>query len=317
MRFIVLAAALLILGAGAARADGPLRQMDWLAAATDPVAALTQAPPECLAEPRDGAARYQVEVGRAAFRSPLLLGGQAARHELSCQACHINGNDNPHFFIAGISGKPGTVDVTSSIFSKVRGDGVFNPVPIPSLVGAGDRKSFGHAKAVHSLPQFVNGVIMDEFASDGPPKAVFNDVIAYVKALKPSACPKAASVPITLATFTDDIGRAVTALQDALQRKDAKTADFLILAIQSRLGALDERYAGAGLRDASQSLAKVSRALGEMRPQVKQAPAAARKDVREWRARFDSIARRLKMLEPQSLFNPAVLKAAIDKGRGQ
>ena len=311
MRFIALAAALLTLGPGLAWAmDGPLRQTAWLANAS-PMSAFTQAPPECLAEPGDKDARYRVEVGRAAFRSPLLLGGQAARHQLSCQACHINGNDNPYFFIAGLSAAPGTVDVTSSLFSEVRGDGIFNPVPIPSLVGAGDRKSFGHAKAVHSLPQFVKGVIMDEFASDGPPKAVFDAVIAYVRALKPGACPKSGPVPVTLGTYVDDVTRAADALDEALKRGDGETADFLVLAIQSRLGELDEWYAGARLTEASGGLADVSRALGALRPTVKQDQKAARGRLKDWRARFESVTGQLKSLESQSLFNSAVLATAI------
>src|SRR3546814_2043723 len=79
-------------------AEPPIHALDWLAQEADPVAAVTKAPPECLAVPVDGAAARQVEAGRLLFRSPLLLGGQAARHGLTCQTCHVNGHDNPQFF---------------------------------------------------------------------------------------------------------------------------------------------------------------------------------------------------------------------------
>ncbi|MGF7473737.1 hypothetical protein WFJ45_23635, partial [Salmonella enterica subsp. enterica serovar Minnesota] len=70
-------------------------------------------------------------IGRAAFNSPLLLGGQAARAGLSCASCHRNGRGNPDFHFPGISGAPGTADVTASLLSSHRGDGQFNPKPIP------------------------------------------------------------------------------------------------------------------------------------------------------------------------------------------
>ena len=62
---------------GGAVADGVrLRGERWLAPGMR-VAALTHQPRECLDPNAD--ARL-VAIGRAAFRDPLLLGGQGARH---------------------------------------------------------------------------------------------------------------------------------------------------------------------------------------------------------------------------------------------
>ncbi|MFL6729987.1 MAG: hypothetical protein ACJ8EZ_08675, partial [Sphingomicrobium sp.] len=85
------------------RAQLPIREARWLQS-PDLVADLTTQPPECLAWPADTAQRSSVAVGRALFRSPLLLGGQAARAGLSCASCHRNGRSNPHFHFPGISG---------------------------------------------------------------------------------------------------------------------------------------------------------------------------------------------------------------------
>ena len=97
----ILAAAL----AGPASADDGLSTLTrWLAPGADVVARLTRSPGECLAPGDDDQARYLIAIGRAAFRTPFLLGGQAARGGLSCNACHIDGGDNPDFFLRGLSG---------------------------------------------------------------------------------------------------------------------------------------------------------------------------------------------------------------------
>src|SRR5690606_35041701 len=88
------ASALLAVAASLASEPGlPLRAARWLAPGADPVAALSLAPPECLppGSSRGGRRSLDIEVGRAAFRSPLLLGGQAARAGISCESCHRSG----------------------------------------------------------------------------------------------------------------------------------------------------------------------------------------------------------------------------------
>jgi len=316
MRLIGLSAVLLgLLGVGAAApADAPIHALDWLAPGTDPVAAVTQAPPECLAVPADVEAAYEVEAGRLLFRSPLLLGGQAARHGLTCQACHINGRGNPHFFIEGISGRPGTVDVTSSIFSEVRGDGTLNPVPIPSLVDAGSRTAYGHEGKVRSLAQFVRSVIMDEFAGGEPDSHAFDAVIAYVRALKSDACPAETSQPVTLATYEDDVERGFGALRNAVTRGDGKTADALILALQSRLGEIHERYANAGLEGSAARLAAVGRALGDLRKAVRADAETLHWQMTVWYQNWSDLKPQLEAQEAESLFNPVVLRAMLTKG---
>ena len=112
-----------------------LRALRWIAPQADAVKALTIAPVACETPPPrmpDGQS-LKLTLGRIAFESPALLGGAAARMGLSCSSCHINGRGNADFFIAGVSGAPGTADVTSSLFSKVRGNDALDPVPIPDL----------------------------------------------------------------------------------------------------------------------------------------------------------------------------------------
>ncbi|MDB5426011.1 MAG: hypothetical protein JWQ29_3427, partial [Phenylobacterium sp.] len=111
----------------AAPAGPPIRAMLWVPSDVDPVRAFATAPSECLQRPRDPATALSVEVGRAAFRTPVVLGGQAARAGLSCESCHRAGRSNPDFQFPGISGAPGTADVTSSLFSTHRGNRLDDP----------------------------------------------------------------------------------------------------------------------------------------------------------------------------------------------
>ena len=82
--------------------------MRWLAPGTDAGQLLTRAPSECLAVPADAENAYEVELGRAAFRTPLILGGQAARAGIACETCHRSGRTNPDFDFPGVSGAPGS-----------------------------------------------------------------------------------------------------------------------------------------------------------------------------------------------------------------
>ncbi|MCR5878641.1 M48 family metallopeptidase [Phenylobacterium sp. J367] len=131
-RAAVLAAALAGGASLSLAADAPpLRAMRWLSPGADPVRTLATQPVECLRPPAGLEDALSVEIGRAAFRSPLVLGGQAARAGLSCESCHRNGRGNPDFLFPGASGPPGTADVTLSLFSSRRGNGVHDPEPIP------------------------------------------------------------------------------------------------------------------------------------------------------------------------------------------
>ena len=133
--------------------------MRWVPADADPQRAFATAPAECLRPPRERAAALSVEVGRAAFGTPVLLGGQAARAGLSCESCHRAGRGNPDFQFPGASGAPGTADVTLSLFSSHRGNGVHDPKAIPDLSGPRDRLKV----APGDLPKFIRGLIVEEF----------------------------------------------------------------------------------------------------------------------------------------------------------
>lgn len=307
-----LAAALLPLALSAcwpASADElPLRKLQWLAPGADRVAALTTTPAECFRLPADSRRAAQAEAGRIVFRSPLLLGGPAVQSGISCQTCHPDGQRNPDFFIEGLSGEPGTVDVTSHRFSKTRGDDRFNPKRIPSLLEV--VPGGGNARSVR-LAAFVHGVIVDEFQGWQPAPTVMAALLAYVTALEPSVCPSSGAVEIRLADDLKLIDRGASSLQAAVQARDFALADFLLVSLRSLLGEIDQRFELPGLESARAELRELSRSLVSWRDRLSTQPDAAMPAMVAWQANFRARIPGLVAMAPRSLYAPAILRAQL------
>jgi len=236
--------ALCALAAGAAlaqSADAPLRAERWIAPGADRIRALTTEPTECLAPPPRNQA-LAVEVGRAAFRTPTLLGGQAARAGLACETCHRAGHSNPDFLFPGLSGAAGTADVTSSLMSSHRGNGIDDPRPIPDLSGPRAALKISRAPGDPSLETFVHGLIVEEFDGPEPSPTVMAGLVAYLRALDPAACPPKARRAITAAGLLDDADRAMAAAQTLARQGDVAAAATMVAAARARLGLIDERW---------------------------------------------------------------------------
>ena len=287
----------------------PLRAMRWLATAADPVKELTTRPAECLASPADPAARAAVEIGRAAFASPLLLGGQAARAGLSCDSCHRAGRGNPAFRFPGISGAAGTADVTASLFSTRRGDGIDNPVLIPDL--AGPPEQLKRARDPALLRSFIRGLIVEEFDGAEPPPAVLAGLTAYVRALSPAACPATRHEAVRVSDAVADADRAVMAAQQALAGGDRATAAAMLLAARGQLGLIDERFAGSALAAGRAALRAQDDDLRAILTAVRAADAGASDGIVRWHRGVPALAARLNRHAARSLFDPGTLAAAL------
>lgn len=304
-RALIAGCALLLCGASVP-VEFPLRDARWLQT-SDLAADLTHQPPECLSLPADRAQRRSAEIGRIAFRDPLLLGGQAARVGLSCSTCHKNGRSNAHFHFPGLSGDPGTADVTNSLMSSHRGDGIFNPKPIPDLGGDPAKFKVSRDPQKDDLRTFVHGLITQEFDGSEPPPAVLDGVAAYVRSLSPAACHGAQGGEIRLSSMLDDVETAVSLAQQSYTSGDKPTARFLIGAARSTLGKIDERFELPGddtsrtlLRDAAADL-KVIELADDMSAQA----------FRDWRRQWPSRVHQLRADERKSLFSEAVLRKAL------
>ncbi len=298
-------------GAVAALGDAPIRGMLWVARTADPARALGSVPSECLKVPADPVLAAKVEVGRAAFRTAVLLGGQAGRAGINCETCHRNGRTNPDFLFPGVSGAPGTADVTNSLFSTHRGNGIDDPKPIPDLAAPKSKLKISQDPAEKKLEPFIHGLITEEFDGPEPTPAVLEGLAAYVRALDPTACPARARQPLGVGLLMADARRAMRAAHVEAASGNAATAVVMVASARSRLGLIDERYAApvlardrAALREADQRLAEAQSALREHRADATQL-------LKAWLARSGPLEVELKAGEKASLFSPALLSQAV------
>lgn len=290
-------AALVLAATAASAAPQLLRAQAWTADGRALAHDLTHAPRECV-----GALSMQAEAGRALFRSPGLLGGPAARLGLSCNACHSNGRVNATFFLPELTNRAGAADVTSEWASKVRGDGVMNPRPIPDLAGVSARPTHGRLNDP-SLEHFVHSVIEEEFQGPPPSPEAFGDLISYLRALSPRCD---SEVNVTLSDAANDVRRAVA----AAQRADAPTASALLLGAQDAIGRVVERLPETRFARERTALETLARALGAMR-YAANPPAALSNGGAGWSARFDAIVAQIAPRERQTYFNEATLREAL------
>jgi hypothetical protein len=293
---ILLASAAAGAAGAAALTDFPLREARWTAPAALP-RSLSWAPPECLRKARSPAEARAVAIGRVAFRTPLLLGGQAARAGMSCATCHVNGRGNPAFLFPGLSAAPGTADVTASLMSSHRGDGIFNPKPIPDLAGPADRLKISRT-APGALEAFIHGLITEEFDGPEPPADVLAGLAAYVRALDPAAC-RGGAKPARLAERLAEVEAAV-----ALARgTDGETRRLLLAAARSTLGAVDERFALPDLARDRRLLREADADLAAIR--------LGTAGFQRWSAAWPARKRRLLGDEPRSLYARATVEKAF------
>jgi hypothetical protein len=245
-----------------------------------------------------------VLAGQALFNAPTLLGGQAAKAGLSCASCHVNGRDNPHFLLAGVSDKPGTADVTNSFFSAARGNGMFDPVPIPDLAAPGKVPRDPEAKA---LEPFIHTLIVEEFAGHEPTPAMLAALARYVRAIQYCPGVDKGAVPRKLDDQLGLIDASITGAIEMAERGDGQAVRTLIAAARHQLGLISERYSGQALNRERTLLLRASRELQglEGRPDTS-------RELASWQSRFNNATtKHLRAKEPPSLYNEARLSTLV------
>ena len=307
---LLIALAALGLAAAAPLDVPPLRAMRWLAPGADVARILTRQPVECLKPAADAETAYRIEVGRAAFRTPLLLGGQAARAGISCAGCHRNGRTNPDFDFPGVSGAPGTADVTSSLFSARRGDGIDNPKPIPDLGGLKSRLKISQSPGSPALRSFVGGLITEEFDGPPPPPAVLDGLVAYVRAMDPARCDLAVRAPLRAGGAIAEVRRAARTAGTALARGDRATAVVMLESARSQLGDIAERYGDRALAPTGRAIAAAARDLTDVIETARRGSPEAPPRLAAWLTRSATWAAPVRRDEGRSLYAPAVLARA-------
>lgn len=288
----LIAFAALLLGVAATRADVPaaFEQLRWTAPEAE-FALLSERPVACLTSDTP-----LVRSGRALFSVPTLLGGQAAKAGLSCASCHINGRDNPHFLLSGVSAAPGTADVTNSFFSAARGNGRFDPIVIPDLAMPG---KVARDPDTRVLEAFIRNLIVEEFGGQEPTPTMLGALAAYVRAVR--TCRGEQRIGRRLGDQLSAIDDGVAGAELMLDRTDLQGAALSIASMRHQLGLIAERYTGPGLAREREGLLAASRALQAIGDgdSARIGPALAR-----WKGEFDKgLAKRLRRAERRSLYD--------------
>jgi len=290
-----------------------IAELRWMDPNANAVTSLTVVPAECLVMPPEPDRARLARLGRVAFRSPVLLGGLAGRVGLSCDSCHRNGHDNPVFHFVGVSGEPGTADVTGAVFSRHRDDGRSNPVAIPSLLDAGSAPPFGSILPAPDLRTFLHAAIVDEFQGVPPPQSVVDGLIEYVSGLQSRACPEPREESVHFVSDAAAILETFDVVMESLSHADRRGGEFALLSLRAALEKVYRRFPRNVL--AREDLLRRSRALSLMRTRL------GEKDLSQAiallaaeRTRLEAVLRKLGKRTGESFYQPDVLRRALGEG---
>lgn len=294
-RRLILAALLVTaVSSGAVEPRRLLKAERWLSD-SGRLRTLSTRPRECLTPPATRESAALIAIGRTAFRAPTLLGGQAAKAGMSCASCHANGRVTRDFRFPGLSGPPGTADVTSSLMSSHRGDGVFDPRPIPDLAFPA---KIARDPDEPALPSFVHGLVAEEFDGADPGPLTMRGLLAYLRAIRP--CAPDDTEPVTLGAALADVAAAVAAAGSALRLRDAGTARLMLGGARATLGDIDERYAGIG--EAQRGLRHADRTLSGLQQAIDREEPGTVARIERWRPP-KGLVRALRQAERRSLYD--------------
>ena len=268
--------------------------MQWLPETSNRTQALTSRPVACLKPAPSPRIAEDIRLGELAFNSPALLGGQAEKKGLSCGSCHQNGRGNESFHFEAVSGLPGTADVTSGLFSKVRADNTFNPLPIPDLAAADGSDQVDRTDRT-ALAIFVRGQIEEEFSGDPPPQPVFAALLTYLAYIdgQASGCDLTAREP---RTWQQDWADAHLAAEQAGKSDNAAGKAFYTRTARIALRRIYERYGAPEHANIRAELIAISRDLAA---------------GQGWPGHTDELTARLENTAKTSLYTPDTLSNAL------
>jgi len=251
-------------------------------------------------------------TGQTLFHTPTLLGGQAAKAGISCASCHTNGRTNPHFQFPGVSGKPGTADVTHSFFSSHRGDSTFNPVPIPDLTKPG---KISHDPESKALEKFIRGLIVEEFDGTEPNQATLNALGAYIRsiALPPGEIQHRKHFSLTIETHLDRTERAVDNALIAIGDADYRLANLLLSGARHQCGLMFERFQGKSREREARVLENLARELGAIQSAIDDGDDNVVPMLDEWILQFSRVRDILSEAAEQSLYNRNMLQEFLTR----
>ena len=306
---------ILAVGSAATSADGQniLRAQDWLEAdKIKQFKILSQPYAKAPSSFKNTAEKSKYQIGEALFRTPTLLGGQAAKARISCNSCHLSGGGNESFLFPNISGAPGTADVSNSFFSSFRGNQNFDPVTIPDLRDVG---KISKDPNKDDLRHFIRGLIVEEFNGNEPSSKSLDAVTFYVQRLETIA--QNTNKRRSHITVNDPIAiieQSFDNIFTAMDNQDIQTANLLVDAIRHQLGLIYERYNHKKSKKLRMDIIKSSGTIANIRNNWNEITVPAN-DMQLWQESFNNLKVSLMQEENHSLYNMKHLRKTIVTGK--
>lgn len=290
--------------------EHPIAAVKWLASEGQ-VEALTTLPVVRLSiEDITPAKAVLFSAGESLFHTPTLLGGQAAKAGISCASCHANGRASIHFQFPGVSGAPGTADVTHSFFSSFRGNATIDPVPIPDLTQPGKvSRDPGDAQ----LEKFVRDLIVEEFDGVEPGQPVLDAISFYIRSLAAPAEEngKMQNASLSIVKHFDRTEEAYETAIAYWHAGDRNMASLLFAGARHQLRLVHERFETKNLRKEQKMLAKLGQKLGIIQRATLTSEPLPYTLLQDWTDGFSRARDTLSETADQSLYNPELLAASL------
>lgn len=231
-------------------------ELSWFNDVSSQVEALTTRPIECVKSMAD----IRFKLGRVAFNSPRLLGGQAGRMGLSCASCHPSARANARFFIKQISDQPGFADISHHFLSSRGGDGVFNPKPIPDLAKV-ESLRFKDRNGLR-FDGLLTQLIEVEFDGQRPAGSVFDGLKLYLSQNSIEYCPLPNHTSVrNLKSEWRLIADGMGVLESSEFVGDSQITKFVSASMRATLEMLYTFYSIKPIKSLQRQLIDVSRSL--------------------------------------------------------
>jgi len=275
-----------------------LKEAQWLSKQSNKALALTRQPTECL-NPKAPAI---ASIGRIAFQSPALLGGQATRMGLSCASCHPSGRSNADFFLNTVSSDPGTADVTHHFFSSKGGNNTLTAVMIPDLANLDQAKIKDRWST--AFQQKLVQLIEVEFDGQTAPPTILNGLQTYLANTDIKFCEQDTIKTIDLLGDWTHLIDTVNALP---LYPNSDTNTFLIRAARKQIEQIYLRFKNINSKEIDDALISLSRQLEQASLRVISHQEQI-KNLNNWEESAQLTYSLLKHKQSKSTYNPEVIK---------
>ena len=279
----------------------PLKEAKWLANSSNKTKSLTQHLSECL-NPQAPAIS---KLGKIAFESQALLGGQAAKMSLTCASCHPSGRTNPDFFLASISGKPGTADVSHSFFSSTGGNNTLTPVPIPDLAKL--EESTIKDRQSDAFRNKLTQLIEIEFDGQKANKEVLDGLQAYLANTDIEFCNEHLLQTIT---FERDWKQLIETVTTLTEYSNEDTNTFIIRSARKRIEIVYWRFKNINSAEIDNDLIGLSRQLESLSLE-KMDHSKQIDELQDWQKSAQQLYTNLNKRRLESTYNPEIINQLL------